>query len=161
VVARAAEKAFSMDALKEFLAGYERWLLAFHVMAVISWMAGMLYLPRLFVYHTETAPGSEGSERFKRMETKLLKVIVNPAMIAAWVLGLTLAWVIDAHTQGWFQAKFVLVILLSALHGHDVRLWRAFQQDRNTHDARYFRILNEIPALLMVLIVILAVVRPF
>ena len=103
-----------MDALKDFLAGYERWLLAFHVIAVISWMAGMLYLPRLFVYHTETAPGSDGSERFKRMETKLLKVIINPAMIAAWVLGLTLAWVIDAHLQGWFQAKFVLVIILWA-----------------------------------------------
>ena len=150
-----------MDAIKEFLGGYERWLLAFHVMAVIAWMAGMLYLPRLFVYHTETAPGSDGSERFKRMETKLLKVIINPAMIAAWVLGLTLAWVIDAHTQGWFQAKFVLVMVLSAVHGLDVRLWRAFQQDRNTHSARYFRIMNEIPALLMVLIVILVTVRPF
>jgi len=150
-----------MDALKDFLAGYERWLLAFHVIAAISWMAGMLYLPRLFVYHTETAPGSDGSERFKRMETKLLKVIINPAMIAAWVLGLTLAWVIDAHLQGWFQAKFVLVIILSGLHGHNVRLWRAFREDRNTHSARYFRILNEIPALLMIAIVILAVVRPF
>jgi putative membrane protein len=151
----------NMDALKDFLAGYERWLLAFHVIAVISWMAGMLYLPRLFVYHTETAPGSEGSERFKRMETKLLKMIINPAMTAAWILGLTLAWVIDAYLQHWFQIKFVLVMVLSALHGHDVRLWRAFQQDRNTHSARYFRALNEIPAVLMILIVILAVVRPF
>jgi putative membrane protein len=151
----------NMDALKDFLAGYERWLLAFHVIAVISWMAGMLYLPRLFVYHTETAAGSEGSERFKRMETKLLKMIINPAMTAAWILGLTLAWVIDAYLQHWFQIKFVLVMVLSALHGHDVRLWRAFQQDRNTHSARYFRALNEIPAVLMILIVILAVVRPF
>ncbi|MCP5412803.1 MAG: protoporphyrinogen oxidase HemJ [Alphaproteobacteria bacterium] len=150
-----------MDTLKDFLAGYERWLLAFHVIAVISWMAGMLYLPRLFVYHTETQPGSDASERFKRMETKLLKVIINPAMIAAWVLGLTLAWVTDAYTQGWFHAKFLLVIILSGLHGHNVKLWRAFQEDRNTRPARYFRIINEAPALLMVLIVILAVVRPF
>lgn len=150
-----------MEALKDFLAGYERWLLAFHVIAVISWMAGMLYLPRLFVYHTETAPGSDGSERFKRMETKLLKVIINPAMTVAWILGLTMAWVSGAWMEGWFHAKFVLVIILSGVHGHYVRLWRAFRQDANRHDARYYRIINEVPALLMVGIVILAVVRPF
>ena len=101
-----------MDALKEFLAGYVSWILAFHIIAVISWMAGMLYLPRLFVYHTETAPGSDGSERFKRMETKLLKVIINPAMTATWILGLTLAWVTEAYLQPWMQAKFVLVMVL-------------------------------------------------
>lgn len=150
-----------MEALKDFLAGYERWLLAFHVIAVISWMAGMLYLPRLFVYHTETTPGSDGYERFKRMETKLLKVIINPAMIVVWILGLTMAWVSGAWMEGWFHAKFALVLVLSGVHGHYVRLWRDFQKDRNRHDARYYRIINEIPALLMVGIVILAVVRPF
>lgn len=147
--------------VQESLANAVNWLLAGHLIAVISWMAGMLYLPRLFVYHTETAPGSEGSERFKRMETKLLKVIINPAMMATWAFGLTLAWVTGAYTQPWLQIKFVLVILLSGLHGHFVRLWRGFQQDRNTHSARYFRILNETPAVLMILIVILAAVKPF
>ena len=132
-----------------------------HIIAVIAWMAGMLYLPRLFVYHCQTAPGSEGSERFKVMERKLLKGIINPSMVAVWVLGLTLVWITDAHTQVWFHIKFLLVILLSAFHGFLVRCWRAFAEDRNTRSERFFRMINEIPAMIMIAIVILAVVKPF
>ena len=146
-----------MDAL----AGYMLWIKAAHVIAVITWMAGMLYLPRLFVYHCETPPGSEGSERFKVMERRLLKGIINPSMIAVWILGLTLAWINQTHLQIWFQIKFVLVLALSGIHGFLVARWRDFANDRNTRSARFYRIVNEVPAVLMVLIVILAVVKPF
>ena len=146
-----------MDAL----AGYMLWIKAAHVIAVITWMAGMLYLPRLFVYHTEAKPGSESSERFKVMERRLLKGIINPSMIAVWILGLTLAWISQAYLQTWFQIKFVLVLALSGIHGFLVARWRDFANDRNTRSARFYRIINEVPAVLMVLIVILAVVKPF
>jgi protoporphyrinogen IX oxidase len=150
-----------MNALGSLLAEYALWIKAAHVIAVIAWMAGMLYLPRLFVYHCETPPGSEGSERFKVMERRLLKGIINPAMMAAWILGLTLAWITQAHLQTWFQIKFVLVLALSGFHGFLVGRWRDFAQDRNTRSARFYRIINEVPAVAMVFIVILAVVRPF
>ena len=146
-----------MDAL----AGYMLWIKAAHVIAVITWMAGMLYLPRLFVYHCEAPPGSEGSERFKVMERRLLKGIINPSMIAVWILGLTLAWISQAYLQTWFQIKFVLVLALSGIHGFLVARWRDFANDRNTRSARFYRIINEVPAVLIVLIVILAVVKPF
>jgi putative membrane protein len=147
--------------MRDFLTQYYLWIKAFHVIAVIAWMAGMLYLPRLFVYHCQVAPGSEGSERFKVMERKLLKGIVNPAMIAVWILGLILVWITAAHTQLWFQIKFLLVIVLSGFHGFLVRCWRAFAEDRNTRSERFFRMINEIPALIMIAIVILVIVKPF
>lgn len=150
-----------MDALRNTLADYIPWFLAFHIIAVITWMAGLLYLPRLFVYHTQTKPGSEGSERFKVMERKLLKGIVNPSMVAVWILGPLLAWLTSAYLDLWLQIKFVLVVILSGMHGLMVRYWKDFRDDRNTHNERFFRIFNEIPALLMVLIVILVVVKPF
>ncbi len=150
-----------MNALHSLLADYSLWIKAGHVIAVIAWMAGMLYLPRLFVYHCETLPGSEGSERFKVMERRLLKAIINPAMAAVWVLGLMLVWVTDAHMQLWFQIKFALVLALSGFHGFLVGRWRDFALDRNRRSARFYRIINEVPAVLMVLIVILAVVKPF
>jgi putative membrane protein len=150
-----------MDALRNSLADYIPWFLAFHIIAVIAWMSGLLYLPRLFVYHTQTRPGSEGSERFKVMERKLLKGIINPSMIAVWILGPLLAWLTSAYLDLWLQIKFVLVVILSGLHGYLVRCWRAFSEDRNTNSERFYRILNEIPAVLMVLIVILVVVKPF
>ena len=150
-----------MDALRNELFNYIPWFLALHIIAVIAWMAGMLYLPRLFVYHTEAAPGSESSERFKVMERRLLKAIINPSMIAVWILGLLLAWLTGVYMDIWFQIKFVLVIVLSGMHGLFVSCWRAFAEDRNTHSARFYRIVNEVPALLMVLIVILVKVRPF
>ena len=147
--------------MQNFLAGYYSWILAAHIIAVMSWMAGMLYLPRLFVYHCETPPGSEGSERFKIMERRLLKGIINPAMTAAWIFGLTLAWVSGMYDQTWLQLKFLLVIGLSGVHGLLVRCWRDFANDRNTRTARFYRIINEVPAALMVLIVVLVVVKPF
>jgi putative membrane protein len=137
------------------------WLKAFHIIAVIAWMAGMLYLPRLFVYHCETAPGTPESERFKIMERKLLRMIINPSMAAVWVLGLGLAFVTRAYTQPWLQAKFVLVLLLSGLHGHYSATVKAFARDANMRSQRYYRIVNEIPAVLLIAIVILAVVKPF
>ena len=150
-----------MDALRNELANYIPWLLAAHIVAVIAWMSGMLYLPRLFVYHTETLPGSDSSERFKVMERKLLKAIMNPAMIAVWILGPLLAWLTGAYLDTWMQIKFVLVIAMSGLHGLFARCLRDFANDRNTHSARFFRITNELPAVLMVLIVILVKIQPF
>ena len=150
-----------MDSIRNALADYIPWILAFHIIFVITWMAGMLYLPRLFVYHTQTAPGSESSERFKVMERKLLRGIVNPSMVAVWILGPTLAWLTSAYLDLWLQIKFALVIVLSGIHGFLARCWRDFQADRNTRSERFYRILNEIPAVLMIFIVILAVVKPF
>ena len=150
-----------MDALRNELANYIPWILAFHIIAVIAFMAGMLYLPRLFVYHTETTPGAADSERFKVMETRLLKGIINPAIIAVWILGLTLAWLTGAYLDTWLQIKFVLVLILSGMHGLNVKLWREFQQDKRDRTARFYKIINEVPALLMVLIVILVKVQPF
>ena len=137
------------------------WLKAFHIIAVIAWMAGMLYLPRLFVYHAGVAPGSEQSETFKLMERRLLKAIINPAMAATWLLGLTLVWLGDWHTARWLWAKLILVIVLSALHGQFVRYWRDFASDRNQHSQKFYRVINEVVTVLLVLIVILVVVKPF
>lgn len=142
------------------------WLKAFHVIAVIAWMAGMLYLPRLFVYHCAAQKESIQSETFKVMERRLLRAIINPAMIATWVLGLTLAWDGPDSRYGWFdfrwlQAKFALVLLLSAVHGLFARWVKAFAADSNSHSQRFYRIINEVPTILMILIVILAVVKPF
>jgi putative membrane protein len=136
---------------------------AFHIIAVIAWMAGLLYLPRLFVYHAESRQGSEQSETFKVMEKRLLRFITTPAMIAAWVFGLILAFsgLIDWSKDGWFHAKLLLVVLLSAYSGLLAKWTRDFALDRNTHNARFYRIANEVPTILMILIVILAVVRPF
>jgi putative membrane protein len=143
------------------MTGMYLWLKALHIIAAISWMAGMLYLPRLFVYHCAAAPGSPQSETFKVMERRLLRLIINPAMIATWALGLWLVWITGAHKDGWFHVKFVLVLAMSALHGFNVRWMKDFAADRNRRPARFYRIANEIPALLMVFIVILAVVKPF
>ena len=137
------------------------WIKAFHVIAVIAWMAGMLYLPRLFVYHCETAKGSIQSETFKIMERRLLKAIINPAMIATWILGLILVWQGGWWTAGWLHGKLLLVVVLSGLHGVYVRRLKEFAADRNTRPARYYRILNEVPTVLMLGIVILVIVKPF
>jgi putative membrane protein len=124
-------------------------------------MAGMLYLPRLFVYHCEAQPGSKQSETFKVMERRLLKAIINPAMIAAWLLGLGLAWQAGWFAAHWLQAKLVLVLLLSGVHGLLARWVRDFAADANRNSQKFYRIINEVPAILMVAIVILAVVKPF
>ena len=137
------------------------WIKALHVIAVISWMAGMLYLPRLFVYHTGVAPGSEASETFKVMEARLLEFIINPAMIMTWVLGLWLAWTAFRFHGGWLHAKIGLVVILSGVHGYFTGAVRAFAADRNTRSARHWRLMNEVPTLIMVLVVILVIVKPF
>ena len=142
-------------------AGLYLWLKAAHVFAVIAWMAGMLYLPRLFVYHCDAEPGSKQSETFKVMERRLLRVIINPSMVATWVLGLWLAWESGAFAAGWLHAKLVLVLAMSALHGMLSRWTRDFAADRNRHSQKFYRIINEVPALLLIGIVILAVVKPF
>ena len=137
------------------------WLKAFHVIAVIAWMAGMFYLPRLFVYHCAAPPGSKRSETFKVMERRLLKIIINPAMIASWLLGLWLAFSAGWFSSGWLWAKLLLVLALSGLHGFYARWVRDFAQDQNHHTAKFYRIVNEVPTVLLIGIVILAVVKPF
>lgn len=146
--------------MSETLLAYYPWLKAFHIIAVISWMAGMLYLPRLFVYHCETTFGSAEYERFALMERKLLRIIINPAMIATWVLGLALAAAIDAWSQPWFHLKLLFVIILSGFHGMFSRWRRDFERGENRKTQRFFRIVNEVPAVLMILIVLLVVVKP-
>ncbi len=141
--------------------GLYLWFKAFHILAVISWMAGMLYLPRLFVYHTRAEPGSAQSETFKVMERRLLRAIINPAMIATWVSGLWLAWDHHFFDRGWMSAKLALVVLLSGVHGFLAATVRRFAEDRNTRSERFYRVVNEVPTLLMIGIVILVVVKPF
>ncbi|SFJ93616.1 putative membrane protein [Bosea sp. OK403] len=137
------------------------WIKAFHVMAVIAWMASMLYLPRLMVYHAEAQTGSIQSETFKIMERRLLKGIMTPSMIVTWILGLYLAWSGFGFKGGWLHGKILLVFILSGIHGYLVGRVRAFAEDRNLKSARFYRIINEVPAVLMALIVILVVVKPF
>ena len=135
---------------------------AFHIISVIDWMAGVLYLPRLFVYHTDAEKGSTQSETFKVMERRLLKAIITPAMIASWVFGLILAFqVVDWAHAGWFHAKLAAVVVLSGFTGYLAKWTRGFAQDCNPHSQRFYRIANEVPTLLMIAIVILAVVKPF
>jgi protoporphyrinogen IX oxidase len=136
---------------------------AFHVIAIIAWMAGLLYLPRLFVYHAASAKGSAQSETFKVMERRLLRFITTPAMLASWLLGLVLAFsgLIDWSADGWFHAKLALVLLLSAFHGFLAKWTKDFALDRNTRSQRFYRVANEVPTVLMIGIVILAIVRPF
>jgi putative membrane protein len=137
------------------------WVKAFHIIAVIAWMAGMLYLPRLFVYHCAAAPGSPQSETFKTMERRLLRAIINPAMIATWIFGLWLAWLGGWALAGWFHAKVALVIAMSGTHGLLARYAREFGADQNRHSQKFYRILNEVPTILMIGIVLLAVLKPF
>ena len=136
------------------------WIKALHVIAIISWMAGMLYLPRLFIYHCDAEKGSVQSETFKVMERRLLRAIINPAMIVSWVAGLWLTWVSGAYTQGWFHGKLLMVLLLSGTHGYLSAAVRAFAEDRNTKTTRHWRIVNEVPTVLMILIVVLVIVKP-
>lgn len=137
------------------------WIKALHVISVIAWMAGMLYLPRLFVYHCDAPKGSIQSDTFKIMERRLLKAIINPAMIATWVFGLILIWQGGWYTDGWLHAKILLVLVLSGVHGVYVRRLKDFAADKNTRPAKYYRILNEVPTMLMIGIVILVIVKPF
>ena len=137
------------------------WIKSIHVIAVISWMAGMLYLPRLFVYHAEAKQGSVQSETFKIMERRLLRAIINPAMIVTWAAGLWLAWHGGWLQEGWLHAKFAAVLVLSGVHGYLAGAVRRFAEDRNSRPSRHWRIVNEVPTVLMIAIVVLVVVKPF
>lgn len=136
------------------------WLKALHIISVIAWMAGLLYLPRLFVYHCAAAPGTAQSETFKVMERRLLRAIMTPAMIASFVFGAGLLAQAD-WTAVWLWAKLGLVSGLALMHGLMARWHGDFAADRNARPARFYRIMNEIPTALMIAIVILAVVKPF
>jgi len=137
------------------------WIKALHVIAVISWMAGMLYLPRLFVYHCEAEIGSKQSETFKVMERRLLKAIINPAMIVTWLAGLYLVWAGHWYVAPWFHFKFLLVLIMSGAHGFFVRCVKDFAEDHNRRSQKFYRIINEVPTVLMIFIVILVIVKPF
>ncbi len=137
------------------------WLKTLHLIAVIAWMAGLLYLPRLFVYHADAAVGSEVSQTFKVMEKRLLRLIINPAMIAVWITGPLLAYRMGYFQSGWLHAKIGLVVILSGVHGYLAGRVRAFAEDRNDRPAKFYRILNEVPTVIMVLIVFLVVMKPF
>ena len=145
-----------------FLLEYYLWIKALHIISVIFWMAGMAYLPRLFVYHADAAPGSDKSETFKVMERRLLRGIINPAMIATFFFGILMLAINPALLSGhWMQAKLVLIFVMAGLHGMFSRWRKDFERDGNTKDARFYRIVNEAPPVLVVFIVLLAVAKPF
>ena len=137
------------------------WIKSFHVISIICWMAGMFYLPRLFVYHCQAEAGSKQSETFKVMERRLLRAIINPAMIASWVTGLWLAWEVYALQGGWLHLKLLVVVILSGYHGLLSRGVRHFAEDRNNFSEKTWRILNEVPTVLMIIAVIDVIVKPF
>jgi len=151
--------------MMDFLAAAHAWIKALHIASVIAWMAGLFYLPRLFAYHAErAAPGSEMSETFKVMERRLLKIIMNPAMIATWSFGTLLVinlGISHLFTEIWFVVKFAAISALTWFHHLLVRWELSFRADANGHDARFYRRVNEVPTVLMLVIVIMVVVRPF
>jgi putative membrane protein len=138
------------------------YILFLHIVAIIAWMAGMLYLPRLFVYHADALPGGEASETFKVMERRLLKLIINPAMIVAFLTGGTLLWLNPEHLQhGYMHAKLALVFAMAAAHGYLAASVRRFAAGRNARSSKFWRIFNEVPTLLLIGIVFFIVVKPF
>lgn len=148
--------------MSAFLLDHYLWLKAFHIMALIAWMAGMFYLPRLFAYHAESPNGSQQAETFKVMERRLLRMIMNPAMIATWVFGLSmLAANPGLFQQGWLHGKLVLVLAMTILHAVFSKWRKVFAADGNQRPAKFYKIWNEVPTLLMIVIVILVVVKPF
>ncbi len=148
-------------AVSAALAAAAPWLKAAHIASVMAWMAGLLYLPRLFVYHCGAAPGSEMDGTFRVMERRLYRAIMTPAMLASWAFGASLLAAGGAWGTGWFFAKLALVLAMTAMHGFMGRCLRDFAAGRNRRSARFYRIANEVPAALLLAIVILAVVKPF
>ena len=146
-----------------FLSAFYPWTKSFHIVSFIAWMAGLLYLPRLFVYHCAVRRGSEESERFKIMEGRLLRQITTPAMIATWTFGILLVLTPGAMswTAGWWHVKLLMVLLMSGFTGAASKWRRDFLEDRNTRPARFYRMVNEVPAVLMIVIVIMVIVKPF
>lgn len=150
-----------IDGLETALSLTYAWIKAGHVIFVIFWIAGMFMLPRFYIYHQEAAPGSAEEARWIERERKLRTIIITPAMILVWLFGLSLAWTTDAWGQGWFQAKFGLVLLLSAYHGWMVGYGRKLARGDRSMSAKSLRIMNEVPGLAVVLIVVLVIVKPF
>ena len=151
----------TIKALADTMNSLPLWIKALHVVAVVSWMAGLLYLQRLFVYHTIVEVGSQASQLFKTMERRLLKAIMNPAMLVTWLSGLYIAYAFEYFRSPWLHAKLTLVLLMSAFHGYMAGRVRAFAEDRNVKSSTFYRFLNEAPTLLMIGIVILVIVKPF
>lgn len=148
--------------MQEFIGSFYLWVKSFHVIAVMAWMAGMLYLPRLYAYHAGVEKGSPTSETFKVMERRLLRIILNPAMIGAWVFGLLLLYGNpDLLKQGWMHAKLLLVLGMSAIHGLFAKWRKVFERDENTRPAKFYKLWNEVPTVAMIVIVILAIAEPF
>lgn len=144
------------------LAEYYLWIKSFHLIAIMAWMAAMLYLPRLFVYHVDAEKGSIQSETFKTMEFRLLRYIATPAMLITWVLGIMLlAANPDVASNGSIHLKIFLVFLLTGFHGMCASWMKKFKNDKNTKSQKFFRIANEVPTVFLIVIVILAVVKPF
>lgn len=137
------------------------WVKALHVLSVIAWMAALLYLPRLFVYHAGAAPGSDASETFKIMERRLLRGIANPSMIVVWATGLAMYIEHEYWTEGWMHAKWLCVLALTLLHHVYARWRKLFEQDRNARPAKFYRIWNEAPVLFLIPLVVMVIVRPF
>lgn len=149
------------NGMKDRLLEHYLLIKALHIIAVIAWMSGLFYLPRLFVYHTETVPGAADYQRFCTMEQKLLKAIMTPALVLVWVFGLTMAWLNDWWQAGWFQMKLGLVVGLTLVHITNIRFAGDFARGKNVRSGRFFRFWNEAPTLLLIAIVILAVTKPF
>jgi putative membrane protein len=148
--------------MQDFIGQYYNWFKALHIIAVMSWMAGMLYLPRLFIYHVDAKKGSELSETLKVMERRLLRIIINPAMIISFIFGGLLLWANpDLMQQPWMHAKLTAIVLMSAAHGMFSRWRKDFDKDQNTRSAKFYRWWNEAPTILMIIIVIMAVAEPF
>ncbi|MGH1404180.1 MAG: protoporphyrinogen oxidase HemJ [Alphaproteobacteria bacterium] len=149
--------------MQDILNTHYDWIRAGHIISVMAWMAGMLYLPRLFIYHVDAPVGSQMSETFKTMERRLLRIIMNPAMIMAWLFGclmLYARWDLFMMS-GWMHAKLTFIVLMTGVHHVYLKYFKAFRDDRNEKTTKFFRILNEVPTILMIIIVVLAVVEPF
>ena len=146
----------------DFLAENYDWLRALHLIFVIAWMAGLFYLPRLFVYHADVAAGEEQDKLFQNMEERLLRIIMNPAMLGVWLFGLLLLWAQDwqAFSQGWFQVKFAVVVGMTGFHMFLARWRRHFVEGQNQRTSRFFRRINEVPTLLMIVIVLMVILKP-
>lgn len=148
--------------MAEFLLTHYMWLKAFHIISFIAWMAALFYLPRLYVYHAMAEPGSDKSTTFKVMEYKLLRIIMNPAMIATWLFALLMFWANpDLLSQGWMHVKLTAAVLLSGLHGVYAKWRKDFAADENKRSHKFYRVWNEAPTVLMIVIVFMAVLKPF
>ena len=150
-----------MDLIWNLIADYIAWFKALHMISIIAWMAGLFYLPRLFIYHVQNKSDRLSCETFKTMERRLLKVIMNPAMLASWIFGLVIAFQTNAFSQPWFHVKLFLVLVMTVFHMMLGKWRKGFEIDQNKNSERFYRFANEVPTVLMVIIVLLVMVKPF